>query len=47
MPNLKGPYKLQIYISYPLSLTSVVVYTDGNADTPTPADVAPRVLSRE
>lgn len=47
MLNLRGLYKLQIYISYPLSLISVMVYMAGSEDTPTPADVAPRVLSRE
>lgn len=50
MLNLRGLYKLQIYNSYPLSLISVVVYMDGDADTPsyttdpTPADVVPRDL---
>lgn len=47
MLNSRGLYKLQIYISYPLSLINVVVYRDGKEDTPTPVDVAPRVLSRE
>lgn len=53
MLNLRGLYKLQIYISFPLSLISVVDYMDGKVDTPSyttdpiPSDVAPRMLSRE